>query len=195
MPGTILGILGKQRSGKTLLAYKIVRFFSKELDIPVYTNIFSPDDGFYWINSITEFPLDLEPKILFIDEVYNGMDSQDYRLLKDVSIFINTLGKQNCLFVYTTIDSSMVYNRLRNQTQYAVMVNSDADNIYYRWADISRSFYRDFSVPKIPELFKDVNYDTRFIPLDFDWKMGAWKDKLAFFYLENYNLDMRKYIT
>ena len=26
------------------------------------------------------------------------------------------------------------------------------------------------------------------------WKMGAWKDKLAFFYLENYNLDMRKYI-
>lgn len=194
MPGTILGIIGKQRSGKTLLAYKIVKFFSLELGIPVYTNIYSPDDGFYWINSISDFPLDLEPKILLIDEVYNGMDAQDYRMLKGVSIFLNTLGKQNCLFVYTSIDSTMVYNRLRNQTQYAVLVNSDPENIYYRWADISRSYSRDFSVPKIPALFEDVYYDTRFIPLDFDWTMDAWKEKLVSFYLQNYGLDVRRYI-
>ncbi|MDD3253691.1 MAG: hypothetical protein PHV18_14160 [Lachnospiraceae bacterium] len=194
MAGTILGVFGKQRSGKTLFAYKVVKFFASELDIPVYTNIYSPNDGFYWINSISDFPLDLEPKILFIDEVYNGTDSQDYRRLKEVSIFLNTLGKQNCLFVYTSIDSSMVYNRLRNQTQYAVLVNSDTQCIYYRWTDISRAYSRDFQVIKCPELFKNVSYDTNFIPLDFDWCMDAWKEKLAAFYLDSYKLDISRYI-
>lgn len=194
MPGTILGIFGKQRSGKTLFAYKVVKFFSQEFHIPVYANIYSPDDKFMWINSITDFPLDLAPKILLIDEVYNGTDAQDYRKLKEVSIFLNTLGKQNCLFVYTSIDSTMVYNRLRNQTQYAVAVNSDPENIYYRWADISKSIYRDFHVPKLPELFNDVFYDTNFIPLDFDWNMEGWKEKLAIFYREHYHLEISGYL-
>lgn len=194
MSGTILGIFGKQRSGKTFVAYKIVKHFHDKFNIPVYTNIRSPEDGFIWLNSIVDFPLDLTPKILFIDEVYNGTDSQDYRKLKDISIFINTLGKQNCLFVYTTIEPSMVYNRLRNQTQYAIGVNSDGDNIYYRWVDFTKGAMMSFIVPKIPALFENVYYDTNFIPLDFDWDMKNWRDKMAVFYMDNYNLDISRYI-
>lgn len=194
MPGTILGVMGKQRSGKTLIAYKIVKHFHKAFNIPVYTNIRSMEDGFIWINSIVDFPLDLEPKILFIDEVYNGTDSQDYRKLKDISIFINTLGKQNCLFVYTTIEPSMVYNRLRNQTQFAIGVNSDGNNIYYRFVDFTKGAIKPFIVPKIPALFEDVYYDTNFIPLDFDWDMKNWRDKMAVFYWNNYNLDISRYM-
>lgn len=194
MPGTILGILGKQRSGKTLIAYKIVKQLKEQFNVPVYTNIFSPRDNFYWINSITQFPLDLSPKILFIDEVYNGTDAQDYRKLKDISIFINTLGKQNCLFVYTTIDPSMVYNRLRNQTQIAIGVNSDARKIYYRLVNFNKNAMKDFTVEKSANLFENVFYDTNFIPLDFDWDMKNWTDKMAEFYRENYGLDIRSYL-
>lgn len=194
MPGTIIGVLGKQRSGKTLIAYKITKYFADICKIPVYTNIYSPADNFKWINSLTDFPLDLSPKIFFLDEIYNGLDSQDYRKLKDISIFINTIGKQNCLFIYTTIETSMVYNRLRNQTQVAICVNSDSDNIYYKWINISRLTANSFIVPKVPELFKDVYYDTDFIPLDFDWDMKYWRGKLEKFYLDNYNLRIGEYV-
>jgi hypothetical protein len=194
MPGLILGIMGKQRSGKTLIAYKLVKYLKQSLDIPVYTNIRSVEDGFHWINSLEDFPLDLSPKILFIDEVYNGTDAQDYKKLKDISIFLNTIGKQNCLFVYTTIAPEMVYNRLRNQTQIAISVNSDDKSIFYRWVDFSRNVVHDFQVQKSKELFQDVRYDTSFIPLDFDWNMANWREKLKAFYIEQFNLDISSYI-
>lgn len=194
MSGTIIGVLGKQRSGKTLVAYKIVKFLSSTYNIPVYTNIYSPDDDFIWINSLKDFPLDLSPKIFLLDEIYNGTDAQDYKKLKEISIFINTLGKQNCLFVYTTIQTSMVYNRLRTQTQYAICVDSDLQNIFYTWVDVSQNSLSSFAVPKVPALFEGVYYDTSFIPLDFDWDMKNWRDKLVRFYWEHYKLDVSNYL-
>lgn len=195
MPGTIVGILGKQRSGKTLIGYKLAKFIAESTNIPVYTNIYSPADGFKWINTLSDFPLDLSPKIFFLDEIYNGTDAQDYRKLKDISIFINTIGKQNCLFIYTTIEPFMVYNRLRNQTQVVICVNSNSENIYYQWVDLGNQSLSRYIVPKVPELFENVNYDTNFIPLDFNWDMKYWREKLVCFYADNYGLDIRDYAT
>lgn len=190
MPGTIVGIFGKQRSGKTLYAYKFIKAIHEQYNIPVYTNVFSPDDNFKWINSLEDFPLDLSPKILFLDEIYNGTDAQDYKKLKEISIFLNTIGKQNCLLVYTSIDPGMVYNRLRNQTQLVICVKSDARCIYYKLFDMNRNTSVAYSVPKNQELFKNVYYDTNFIPLDFDWNMKNWRDKLQTFYSETYGLEL-----
>ena len=112
MPGALVGILGKQRSGKTIIAYKLARGIQDTarkngIHVPVYTNLWCPEDaGFTYVTSMDELPLDLSPKIVLIDEIYNGCDAQDYRKLKDISIFINTLGKQNCLFLFTSIDFS-----------------------------------------------------------------------------------------
>lgn len=194
MAGIIVGVVGRQRSGKTLLAYKLCKFIAKEYKIPVYSNIMSPKDGFIWVNSLESFPLDLTPKILFIDEVYNGTDAQDFKKLKEISIFLNTLGKQNCLFIYTTIGAEMVYNRLRNQTTIGISVNSDSDFIYYRWVNFAKEALQEFRVQKNQALFNDVFYDTSFIPLEFDWSMDSWKDKLKSFYRQNYNIDVEKYI-
>lgn len=188
MAGTIVGIFGKQRSGKTLFAYKFIKAIHEATGVPVYTNVFSPNDDFYWINSLEDFPLDLSPKILFLDEIYNGTDAQDYKKLKEISIFLNTIGKQNCLFVYTSIDPSMVYNRLRNQTQTVICVKSDKQNIYYKLYNMNLDSSVTYSVPKVPELFKNVYYDTNFIPLDFDWNMENWKHKLQRFYMDIYGL-------
>ena len=38
------------------------------------------------------------------------------------------------------------------------------------------------------KLFENVFYDTQFIPLDFDWGMKDWRNKLSNFYRDNYGL-------
>lgn len=186
----MIGVFGKQRSGKTLFSYKLVKQLSLAYDIPVYTNIYAPEDGFIYINSLRDFPLDLSPKIFFLDEIYNGTDSQDYRKLKEISIFINTIGKQNCLFIYTSIEPGMVYNRVRNQTQLVICVKSDTEHIYYKAFNLQNGNQFAYVVPKNQALFSDVNYDTNFIPLDFNWDMNNWNDKLRQFYYDNYNIDL-----
>lgn len=197
MPGGILGIYGLQRSGKTLIAYKLVKALQKQykqagIFLPVYTNLYCPEDAaFNFVNSIDELPLDLSPKVVLIDEIYNGCDAQDYRKLKDISIFVNTLGKQNCLFVFTSIDAQMVYNRIRNQMNAVILVKSSATHIHYKIMSMTSGKASDFVVKKDAALFRDVFYDTNFIPLDFDWKMKSWREKLQRFYKDNYGMTIK----
>ncbi|NDL67708.1 ATP-binding protein [Anaerotalea alkaliphila] len=188
MPGIIIGAMGQQRSGKTLLMYLLAKNISTAEKIPVYTNLQADDEHFNFINSIDEIPLNFDPKIVLIDEIYNGADAQDWKILKDVSILINTLGKQNVLFLFTTIDFSMVYNRIRNQMKYAVMVktNQRTDTINYRILDCENLGYKDFSIQKSESLFKELRYDTSYVPLDFDWTMDNFRNKLINYYRKQY---------
>lgn len=194
MPGAILGVYGQQRSGKTLIAYKLAKSLQKAAyndgyNLRVYTNLFCPEDkNFIYVNSLDELPLDLEPKIILIDEIYNGCDAQDYRKLKDIAIFINTLGKQNCLFIFTSIDAQMVYNRIRNQMNIVILVKSNKTHIHYKLVEMSSGKECDFCLEKNEQLFQDVKYDTNFIPLDFDWSMVSWREKLRSFYKDNYGI-------
>ena len=196
MPGTILGVYGPQRSGKTLISYKITKALYEQSvkvgePLRVYTNLYCPEDkDFQFVNSIDELPLDLDPKIVLIDEIYNGCDAQDYRKLKDISIFINTLGKQNCLFIFTSIDAQMVYNRIRNQMHTVILVKGSEHHIHYKIIDMTSGHDVDYVVEKDAKLFKDVNYDTAFIPLDFNWEMKSWRSRLIEFYKNNYNIDV-----
>ncbi len=196
MPGTILGVYGPQRSGKTLIAYKLAKALyqmsvANGTPIRVYTNLYCPkDEAFVFVNSIDELPLDLKPKIVLIDEIYNGCDAQDYRKLKDISIFINTLGKQNCLFLFTSIDAQMVYNRIRNQMHTVILVKGSENYIHYKIINMSSGQDVDFVVEKNAKLFEGVYYDTSFIPLDFNWEMKTWRARLQVFYKENYNLEV-----
>ena len=194
MPGAMIGIIGKQRSGKTLIAYKLAKKLhlqakEKGEHLPIYTNLFvRDDDAFTYVNSIDELPLDLSPKIVLIDEIYYGCDAQDYRKLKDISIFINTIGKQNCLFIWTSIGVEMVYNRIRNQSNLVILVKANADHIFYKLVFTDSMRQTDFIVEKTPQFFEDVHYDTQFIPLEFDWSMQGFKEKLSAFYRENFGL-------
>lgn len=195
MPGAIIGIYGQQRSGKTLIAYKLVKALQQSCEkqgiaLPVYTNLYSPGDNFLFVNSMDELPLDLSPKVVLIDEIYNGCDAQDYRKLKDISIFINTLGKQNCLFVFTSIDAQMVYNRIRNQMNAVILVKASDRYIHYKLVYLNTGRSTDFVAEKTAALFKDVHYDTNFIPLDFNWEMTTWRRKLQQFYSDNYNMKL-----
>ena len=49
MPGAIMGIYGQQRSGKTLIAYKLVKSMCElanrqGVQLRVYTNLYCPQD-------------------------------------------------------------------------------------------------------------------------------------------------------
>lgn len=199
MPGGIIGIYGAQRSGKTLVSYLISQYiydyYQQEVGekIRIYTNLFvRPNDDIEmtYVNSISDIPLDMKPKIIILDEIYNGTDANDYRKLKDISIFINTIGKQNALLLYTSIDDSMVYNRIRNQCNLIILVKKNNDDIFYRTVDPNTLAVKDYKVRKSPELFKRVHYDTNFIPLIFDWKMDTWQGKLIEFYRDNFGIEL-----
>lgn len=199
MPGGIIGIYGAQRSGKTLVSYLIAQhlydYYLSEFKKPIriYTNLFvRPNDDIKmtYVNSISDLPLDMEPKIIILDEIYNGTDANDFRKLKDISIFINTIGKQNALLLYTSIDDSMVYNRIRNQCNLILLVKKRDKSIFYRAIEPNTLSIKDYKVKICPELFSRVHYDTNFIPLMFDWKMDTWQYKLMKFYKENFNLDI-----
>ena len=115
----------------------------------IYTNLFvRDDDAFTYVNSIDELPLDLDPKIVLIDEIYYGCDAQDYRKLKDISIFINTIGKQNCLFIWTSIGVEMVYNRIRNQSNLVILVKANAKQIFYKLVFTDSMRQGDYVVEK-----------------------------------------------
>lgn len=192
MPGSIVGLVGKQRSGKTLMSYLLAKALYQTAKksgylLRCYSNLYSPDDDFMtYISSISEIPLDLEPKIVLIDEIYNGCDAQDYKKLKDISIFLNTIGKQNCLFLYTTIEAGMVYNRFRNQTNTFILVKKIGDVVKYRFFYPDTGIYHDLQLQLTPELFASVHYDTNFIPVVFDWKMDSWNEKLQEYYRKYY---------
>lgn len=199
MPGGIIGIYGAQRSGKTLVSYLIAQhlydYYLSEYGKPIriFTNLFvRPNDDIEmtYVNSISELPLDMEPKIIILDEIYNGTDANDFRKLKDISIFINTIGKQNALLIYTSIDDSMVYNRIRNQCNLILLVKKLDKNIYYRSVEPNTLTVKDYKVKMCPELFSRVHYDTNFIPLMFDWKMDSWQHKLIEFYKQNFNIEI-----
>lgn len=187
MPGAMIGIFGKQRSGKTLLGYRLCKSLldmsaAEGIYLPVYSNIYTKDRRFIYINSLDRIPLNLDPKVIFIDEIYNGCDAQDYKQLKEISIFINTLGKQNCLFVFTSIDASMVYNRIRNQMNAVVFVKGDKSCINYKMIMLDSMKEYNFITQKNEELFRSIDYDTNFIPPVFNWSMKSWQEKLNDYY-------------
>ena len=82
----------------------------------------------------------------------------------------------------------MVYNRIRNQMGICVLVKSSVTHIHYKFLYMATGKEVDFIVEKSTALFRDVYYDTAFIPPDFDWGMKSWKEKLAAFYMENYGM-------
>lgn len=162
MPGCITGFYGFQRSGKTLLAYLLSDFYHRKFNIPVYTNMVVP--GYITINSLKDIPLDFNPKILLLDEVYYFMDSRSWKDNTSSSIFFNTIGKQNILLFLTAINPEMVDKRLRDQHNYMFFVKSDDKTIYYKVLDIQRNKSSQFSVQKTDSLFSKLKYDTLQVP-------------------------------
>lgn len=162
MPGCITGFYGFQRSGKTMLAYLIAENMRKEHNVKVYSNMEVPN----WttIAALTDVPLDFEPKVLLLDEVYYFMDSRNWKDNTQLSIFLNTIGKQNINLMITAIDPSEVEIRLRRQHNYMFIVKSDINNIYYRVLDTQRNIKKDFSVRKSNELFDKLTYNTQQVP-------------------------------
>ena len=107
MPGAMIGILGKQRSGKTLIAYKMAKGIQdacrkQGIKLPVYTNLWCPkDEDFTYVNKMDELPLDLSPKIVLIDEIYNGCDAQGIDENRNVFQFSIVLGIATIInFIY-----------------------------------------------------------------------------------------------
>ena len=105
---------GVQRSGKTSFSVYISRKL-QEKGFHVYTNM--EVEGFTTIKNITEVPPN---SVLLLDELPNLMDSRNYKMFTDITIWFNTLRKRNIHFIATAIRPEMIDIRVRQQLQYVI---------------------------------------------------------------------------
>jgi len=162
MAGLIVGFYGYQRSGKTLLSVVIARTLHEKYGVEVYTNMYV--EGFNHITSLSQIPFDFKPKILLLDEVYYFMDSRLWKNNSESSIFFNTLGKQNVLFLFTAISPDMVEKRIRNQQNYFFISKGDEHRITYKMVDVQRQRSRVFCMQKTQKVYDFANYSTLQVP-------------------------------
>lgn len=163
MSGKIVGFFGFQRSGKTLLASILAEYLRTSYGIPVYTNM--SVEGWTTIRSISEIPFNYASKIVLLDEIYFSLDSRAWKDNATSSIFLNTIGKQEILFLYTAISPDMVEMRLRDQTELIFIAkNIKSDYIEYMVIDTYRKSSNIISLKKSDQIFNYVKYDTKQVP-------------------------------
>lgn len=162
MPGLLVGIFGFQRSGKSLLAYLISEYYRKKGCI-VYTN--QKVDNFVTINSLEDIEINVNPKILWLDEAQYFLDSREWKNnVSGTTLFFNSIGKLNILLLLTGIHPGEIDLRLRRQMHYIIFTKSDLRYIYYRVYNNQNYNYKDFLIKKDEDLFKMLRYDTNYIP-------------------------------
>lgn len=161
MAGLICGFYGFQRSGKTLLAVMIAESYRRK-GVKVYTNM--DIARFIKIKSLNELPDDKDPKILLLDEAYYFLDSRSWEKNTKSSIFFNTLGKQNVLFLFTAISPDMIDMRIRKQQNYVFIAKGFEKAISYKVLDIQRQRRRLFVISKTEDVYKYVQYQTLEVP-------------------------------
>jgi len=163
MAGKIVGFFGFQRSGKTLLASILAEYLRQSYGIPVYTNM--SVENWTSISSISEIPFNFESKIVLLDEIYFSLDSRAWKDNATSSIFLNTIGKQEILFLYTAISPDMVEMRLRDQTELIFIAkNLSDDYIEYMVLDTYRKTNNFILLKKNDNVFNYVKYDTKQVP-------------------------------
>lgn len=157
--------LGHQRTGKTLVSVYLSRKL-KEIypDIDLWANM--QVEGFQRLEKISQVMYN-KHKIVIIDEAYLNFDSRKFKSNADISLFLNTLGKQKTMLIVTSPRLDMLDKRLREQAIYNfVSYKGHDDNyIYFRiydnWKDI---LSKEYKLYKDRSLFDYCKYDTHEIP-------------------------------
>lgn len=174
MAGINIGLYGFQRSGKSMLAY-ILAEKQRQRGCKVYTNMYTRD--FIKIDSLTDIPFNLEPKVLLLDEAYYFLDSRDFKDNTKSTIFWNTIGKLNILLLTTAISPDMIEKRIRNQHNYVIISKKEGDIINYLIIDRIRMIKRTFRIKTSEKLFKKLNYDHQQVPDIIDITLDGFLEK------------------
>lgn len=190
MAGQIVGAYGYQRSGKSLISFMIAEHYYK-LGLPVYTNV--DVQGYNKIMSLDEIPFNLEPKVLWLDEVQYYLDSRSWQDNTESSIFFNTIGKCNILLLMTTIHPDMLEKRIRKQHNYVIMAKGTKQVIYYRVLDNVRGIVKDYTMVKNPELFKRIRYDSNLVPDYVDCDLKNFNSKIRQFNMQSKGIQQIDY--
>lgn len=175
MSGSIIGLYGLQRSGKSLLAYFISEMYHRQ-GVKVYTNQIA--EGFITIEKLTDIPTNTDPKVLWLDEAYYFLDSRNFGDNKTSTLFFNSVGKMNILLLLTGIHPGEVDLRLRRQHKFIVFVKSDLKFIYYRIYNNQNLEYKDLTLRKEKSLFENVKYDTNYIPGYVDCNLNEFNERI-----------------
>lgn len=165
----IAGFFGFQRSGKSAGAMFLARWFERYYQMPIYTNLQA--DGVIQIERLSQLPIDFKPKVLLLDEVNFMLDSRAWKDNSQWAVFLNTVGKQKILLLMTAIYPGLVEVRLRGQMNYIFVARDAGSAFEYLVVDVIRNRQQVARLPKSPDLFSALAYDSDLVVpniVDFD---------------------------
>lgn len=166
----IIGFCGKQGSGKTYSAVKLVMELYDNYNIAIITNmtftdINMIDDVFRFTNieDCFDLPVKYDGAIILIDEITNVFNNLDYKIF-DSRWFdiINMLRKRHILLIGTCPVFNRINKAFREQFDYFV----DCANLhFFRWTFQINEVYESRSV----SFFDETQFPFEFLQKNYFW--------------------------
>lgn len=116
----LIGIQGKMGAGKTLIMSALASALAKQMKLPLYSNYNL--QGAELVDSIDKI-WSMDKAIFCFDELWITLDSRTYKDNIDLTRWINQTRKKQLLVFYTTQHIRQVELRVRNATDFLVMVD------------------------------------------------------------------------
>jgi type IV secretory pathway VirB4 component len=159
----LVGIMGRQGSGKTLLMSLLVQIIHQKTGLPIFANYKSLRNANY-INKISQI-WGLNSAIFCFDEIWLTLDSRSFRDNLELTRWINQVRKKGIITFYTTQHINQVDLRVRNATDILIYCEKNPKNSnerIYTFVDYQyKQIGKKCSLNQIEKLFYLYNsYET-----------------------------------
>lgn len=151
----LVGIMGRQGSGKTLLMSLLAQIIHQKTGLPIFANYKSLRNANY-VNTLTDI-WNLNQAIYCFDEIWLTMDSRAFKSNIELTRWINQIRKKGVITFYTTQHISQVEMRVRNATDVLIYCEKNSkikNQRFYTFIDYQyRLIGRKCSLNGIERLF------------------------------------------
>ena len=163
-------IVGQQGAGKSLLGMFLARkvqAISPDV-ITIYTNMnIQNNRTIKTVTDISQIPLNLEPKILIIDEAMFTLDSRSHsskqnKVWTRLQAFFRKSNFLMVIFITHSID--LIDNRMRGQLDYVIMCRKNKTKFDYLAIDRITQRTKPFYLIKEKKIYDYANFDTHDFP-------------------------------
>jgi len=155
----IIGIVGRRGYGKTAFAtamalesfadgYKVIANYKLDIDHIEMT-----------LAELADLPDEVHDCVVIMDEFHMGADAYDFftKRARSLTKFITQLRKRRVTFIYTTQYIQQIAKRIREQTDYIIMMRPVPPSK----SGIFDAFVRDPHLPYVEQIINHIRADLR----------------------------------
>lgn len=151
----IIGIQGTLGQGKTTALIAFIEYYRKQTKLRVYSNMSSYKNSTL-ISSMGDM-IGLENCIFGFDEIWNTMDSRDWKMHKGkLTEWIMNMRKKNVLLIYTSQNLGQVEKRLRDITDLMILSQKKGSSFIWNIFDWQTKTLKRRVYCKNPQIYYNL---------------------------------------